>query len=425
MRVLIVNTSERTGGAAVAANRLMDALNNHGVKAKMLVREKETDSLTVVGLKGRWRQQWYFLWERLVIFCHLYFSRKHLFEIDIANSGTDITGLPEFKEADVIHLHWINQGMLSLSNIRKILRSGKPVVWTMHDIWPATAICHLTLGCNQYKAACHHCKYLPGDGSSNDLAARIWRRKQRMLDGQSVIYVACSRWLEQETVQSGLLQGQKVINIPNPIDTYKYFKKNDKVMARKRVGLPECRQLILFVSQRVTNRNKGMEYLAEACNLLTKEYAEMKQHTGVAILGGHAEEVSELLPFDTFPLGYVSDEKRIADVYNAVDVFVLPSLSENLPNTIMEAMACGVPCVGFKVGGIPEEIDHLKNGYVAAYRDAQDLARGIHWVLQEADYESLSKAAVTKVNRCYSQQSVALKYTEVYNEAIAQKHYKL
>jgi len=91
----------------------------------------------------------------------------------------------------------------------------------------------------------------------------------------------------------------------------------------------------------------------------------------------------------------------------------------------MEALACGVPCVGFKVGGIPEEIDHQKNGYVAAYRDAQDLARGIQWVLQEADYEALSKAAVAKVNRCYSQQSVALKYTEVYNEAIAQKHYKL
>ena len=155
MRVLIVNTSERTGGAAVAARRLMEALNGHGVKAKMLVRDKETDSLTVVGLKGKWWQQWCFLWERLVIYMYQHCSRKHLFEIDIANAGTDITRLPEFKEADVIHLHWINQGMLSLSGIRKILRSGKPVVWTMHDIWPATAICHLTLDCMQFKTGCH------------------------------------------------------------------------------------------------------------------------------------------------------------------------------------------------------------------------------------------------------------------------------
>ena len=424
MRVLIVNTSERNGGAAVAANRLMEALNNHGVKAKMLVRDKQSDSLTVVGLQGKWWQQWCFLWERLVIFCHLHFSRKHLFELDIANTGTDITRLPEFREADIIHLHWINQGLLSLGVIRKILNSGKPVVWTMHDIWPATAICHLTLGCNKFKTGCHHCKYLPGNGSTRDLSAKIWRRKQHLLDGQSITFVACSRWLEAEAKMSALLSGQKVTNIPNSIDT-SIYKVGNRSEARQRLGLPTDKQVILFVSQRVTNLNKGMEYLIEACNQLVSQYPEMKETTAVAILGGHAEDVVAELPFESYPLGYVSEEHRIADVYRAANVFVLPSLSENLPNTIMESMACGIPCVGFKVGGIPEEIDHLKNGYVAAYRNAEDLARGIRWILCEADYDSLSAAAVKKVNRCYSQQSVALKYTEIYNEAIAQKDYKL
>ena len=152
MRVLILNTSEKTGGAAVAANRLMDALNNNGVKAKMLVRDKETDHISVVGLSNPLIQQWRFLWERLVIFFHLHFSKKHLFEIDIANVGSDITGLREFKEADVIHIHWINQGFLSLNGLRKILDSGKPVVWTMHDIWPATGICHLAMDCSKYSS---------------------------------------------------------------------------------------------------------------------------------------------------------------------------------------------------------------------------------------------------------------------------------
>ena len=142
MRVLILNTSEKTGGAAVAANRLMAALNNNGVKAKMLVRDKETDNISVVGLSQSLIQQWRFLWERLVIFFPLHCTRKHLFEIVIANIGTDITKMREFKEADVIHIHWINQGFISLNVIRKILDSGKPVVWTMHDIWPATGICH-------------------------------------------------------------------------------------------------------------------------------------------------------------------------------------------------------------------------------------------------------------------------------------------
>ncbi|MBR4191577.1 MAG: glycosyltransferase, partial [Prevotella sp.] len=176
MRVLIVNTSERTGGAAVAANRLMMALNNNGVKAKMLVRDKESDSLTVVGLPKSPMLNWHFLWERLVIFFHCRFSRKHLFEIDLANSGSDITKLREFQEADVIHLHWINQGMLSLSGIRKILKSGKPVVWTMHDIWPATAICHLTLNCRNFTTHCHNCRLLPGKGSSSDLSTSVWRK---------------------------------------------------------------------------------------------------------------------------------------------------------------------------------------------------------------------------------------------------------
>ena len=122
-------------------------------------------------------------------------SGGHLFEIDIANAGTDITKLREFQEADLIHLHWINQGMLSLSGIRKILRSGKPVVWTMHDIWPATAICHVTLNCRKFTSGCSNCRLLPGNGSSHDLAYQTWQKKLAMMRDENIYYVACSRWL--------------------------------------------------------------------------------------------------------------------------------------------------------------------------------------------------------------------------------------
>ena len=422
MKVLIVNTSERTGGAAVAANRLMKALINHGVKAKMLVRDKESDSLTVTELSRSWRLRWNFLWERFVIFVRCGFSRKHLFEIDLANTGTDITRLREFQEADIIHLHWINQGMLSLSGIRKILRSGKPVVWTMHDIWPATAICHVTLGCRNFTTRCRSCRLL-GNSQGDDISTTIWQRKLRMLEGENIYYVACSHWLENEAKASALLKGHKVTSIPNPIDTHIY-NRYSKEEARQRLGLPQDRRLILFASQRVTTPNKGMDYLIEACRLLG-DRTKCQTPYEVVILGGHAEELVELLQLKAHPLGYVNDERRIVDVYNAVDVFVLPSLSENLPNTIMEAMACGVPCVGFKVGGIPEEIDHKRNGYVADYRNAEDLARGIRWILEESDYEALSRNAIQKVAHNYSQQSVALRYAEVYQQAMAFKHYKL
>ena len=134
MRVLIINTSERIGGAAIAANRPMEALKNNGIKAKMLVRDKQTDQISVVELKKSWWKVWQFIWERVVIWQANHFKKHNLFAVDIANTGTNITVLPEFTQADVIHLHWINQGMLSLTDIRRIIQSGKPIVWTMHAI---------------------------------------------------------------------------------------------------------------------------------------------------------------------------------------------------------------------------------------------------------------------------------------------------
>ena len=424
MRVLIVNTSENAGGAAVAAGRLVDALNNNGVKAKMLVRDKQTDDITVAQLPRTAFAKLHFLWERWCVFWHLHFSRKHLFELDIANAGTDITRLPEYKEADIIHLHWVNQGMLSLSCIRKILKDKKPVVWTMHDMWPATSICHLTLGCNKFSSGCQHCKYLPGSGSKNDLSTKVWNRKMRTYRAGSMLMVACSKWLCSQAKRSGLLAGQRVVSIPNPIDTH-IFRPIDKEEARQRAKLPAHGRIILFIAQRATNPNKGMTYLIEACKKMAADHPETVDDTAVAILGGHADDFADSLPFPVYPLGYVSDERKIVDVYNSADLFVLPSLSENLPNTIMEAMACGVPCVGFRVGGIPEMIDHQRNGYVAEYKSVDDLSRGLYWVMREADRRSLGEEAVKKVAASYSQYSVAMKYIEAYNQAMALKRYKL
>lgn len=424
MRVLIVNTSENTGGAAVAANRLMEALNNNGVKAKMLVRDKQTDSITVATLKRSWRLKWNFLWERFVIYCHLRFNRTNLFQLDMANAGSDITSTREFKEADVIHLSWINQGMLSLKGIRKILESHKPVVWTMHDLWPASSICHYARSCHGFEKRCGNCCLLPGGGSRNDLSARVWKRKKSAYGNSSILFVTCSKWLEGQAKKSGLLVGQKIISIPNPIDT-RVFCRTSRETARLAAGLPLDKKLILFVSQRVTDKRKGMDFFIPALNKLVEQHPELKDTAGIAVLGGQAEELAEQLPLPSYPLGYISDERKIANVYSSVDMFVLPSLEDNLPNTIMEAMACGVPCVGFNTGGIPEMIDHLRNGYVAEYKNVDDLTKGMEWVMLEADRNVLGEEAQKKVNANYSQHAVAMKYIEAYNQAMALKRYKL
>ncbi|MDR0938412.1 MAG: glycosyltransferase family 4 protein [Mediterranea sp.] len=420
MRVLIINTSERTGGAAVAASRLVEALKNNGVKATMLVRDKQTDEICVVGLKRSWLHLWRFLWERVVIWRANHFRRHRLFDVDIANTGCDVTSLPEFRQADVIHLHWINQGMLSLKGIERILRSGKPVVWTMHDLWPCTGICHYPAKCDHYRTECHHCPYIYKGGGRRDLSYRTFKKKQALYGIARIRFVACSQWLKEQAQTSALLVGKNVVNIPNAINTNLY-KPADKRLAREKARLPQDKRLLLFGSLKITDERKGFAYLAEACRILAEKHPEWKESLGVVVFGRHSEQGTEQFPFQVYSLPYITDEHTLVDIYNAVDLFAIPSLEENLPNMIMEAMACAVPCVGFNTGGIPEMIDHLHNGYVAQYRSADDFANGLHWILSDPDYAELAGQARRKVLASYSESAVAKKYTDVYNE-ITGKH---
>lgn len=416
MKILIINTSERTGGAAVAAGRLVSALNNHGVKAKMLVRTKQTDRISTIALQGGWRAVANFLWERIVIWKNSGWNRQRLFSVDIANTGTDITRLPEFKEADLIHLHWINQGMLSLRTIRKIVKSGKPVVWTLHDMWPCTGICHHARSCEGYLTECGSCPMIFSH-KPHDLSWRIFRKKEQLYSCGAIHFVTCSRWLEGIAKRSALLRNQQVIAISNPLPIG-LFRPMDKQEARQRLQLPTDGQLLLFGSVKVTDKRKGFDHMIEACRLLAEQHPEMKERLSIITMGTHAEALAAQVPFQVHAMGYVTDEHRLVDIYNAADLFVMPSLDENLPNTIMEAMACGTPCVGFNTGGIPEMIDHLKNGYVTHSHSAEELAEGICQLLHSPHYEEMRHEAVAKVNSSYTEEVVARQYIALYNKLL-------
>lgn len=413
MNVLIVNTSEKTGGAAIAANRLMEALIAHGVKAKMLVRDKQTDSLTVVGLAPSLKRKFDFVWERGVIWLHNWLSRHNLWQIDIANTGTDITSLPEFQWADVIHLHWVNQGFLSMNDIEKIVQSGKRVVWTLHDQWPYTGICHYTEDCDRYQTHCHHCPLLK-HGGSKDLSYRLFARKQSIYQLiNRITFVGCSEWITQLARKSALLQHNAVLHIPNTINQ-SVFRPSDKQAARTAHSLPLDKHLLLFSSLKVTDPRKGIRYLVEACRLLHEQHPEWGSKIGIVVVGKQTEAMKGMFPYPLYPLDYIADEHQMALLYTAVDAFVTPSLQDNLPNTIVEAMSVGTPCVGFRVGGIPEMIHHRKDGYVAEACQAQDLADGIRYVLDEANHEALSQAAARFAAHTYTPSRVARMYEEAY-----------
>ena len=415
MRVLIVNTAERTGGAAIAANRLLQALNRNGVEAQMLVRDRKTSDTQVANIPQSWRLKAYFLWERGVIWLNNGLSKKGIFQVDIANTGTDITRLDVFKWADVIHLHWTNQGYLSLKNLDRILASGKPVVVTLHDQWHFTGICHYSGSCDKYRTQCEQCPMLKGHG--RDLAKRVFDRKRAIYQGRNVTFVGCSRWMADLARQGALTQGHTVTNIPNAIDTT-VFTPMDKAAARAKHGLPADKRLLLFGAQRITDERKGFFYLADACEHINLHHPTLPDNLEVVVLGGDAESVKSALPFPVHTVNYLSSETDIAALYNAVDLFVTPSLQDNLPNTIVEAMACGTPCVGFNVGGIPEMINHKQDGYVADYCDSLDFAQGIVWCLNEDRQPALSSAARATALATYSESAVAHRYHAIYQAAL-------
>lgn len=411
MRVLIINTSEQIGGAAIAANRLMEALKKHGVRARMLVRDKQTDRLTVTSVKSNWRLPFAFLWERVVIFVSNMFSKKNLFQVDIANTGTDVTKLMEFERADVVHLHWVNQGFLSLKSIEKVLQSGKKVVVTMHDQWYFTGICHYSGDCEKYKTECCDCE-LMNSKWLGDWSKRVFDKKKALYSNANITFVGCSKWIADLACQSKLTEGQKVVNIPNAIDT-SFFRPQYKTQARQQFGLPLDKKLLLFGSQRITDERKGFSLLVEALNIIKKKYPEVARDVELVVVGGESEKVKAAVPFNVFTVSYVKEPEKMVALYNAIDLYVTPSLQDNLPNTIVESMACGIPCVGFNVGGIPEMIDHKENGYVAEYKNAADFAEGIVWTLT-GNYAELSRNARVKAVDTYGEEAVANKYMEVY-----------
>lgn len=421
MRVLLVNTAEMAGGAAIAASRLTDALNRHGVKAHLLVRDRDTDCVTTCQLPqsalSRLWQRWAFLWERCCVWFANRLRLRGLWAVDIACVGNDITRLPEFQEADIIHLHWVNQGMLSVRQIQRILDSGKPVVWTMHDMWPCTAICHHARTCEHYYKCCHDCPQLVKP-HPRDLSWSVFRKKLEAYSHGHLTFVGPSQWICDMARKSRLTAGRDIVTIPNTYNA-RIFHPGDAAEARKHHHLPEQGLLLLFACQKITNERKGLSLLLQA--LANPQLQALRGQLSLVVVGQMKGIETAVIPFPVHALGYISGDTEMAALYQAVDLFVTPSLEENLPNTIMEAMACGTPCVGFHIGGIPEMIDHQQNGYVARYRDVEDLANGISYALAPQHHQRLSQAAAQKATHAWAEDVVCRQYTELYEQVSSPK----
>ena len=420
MKVLIINTSEQTGGAAIAAKRLMQSLNTSGIDAQMLVLHKTSQSTKVLSIGTSWQKKWTFIWERFIIWVNNFFSRKNLFTISIANSGFNITRLPVFQQADIIHLHWINQGMLSLHNIKEIITSGKPTVWTMHDMWECTAICHYAYTCNAFKSECRNCCFLRFPGKY-DLANRVFRKKSELFRNADLNIVTVSTWLAEQVRQSTLLKEKNTSIIPNTL-SLSDFKMLDKEQCRKALALPD-KHLILFGAARLDNPIKGFDILLKAIQHLvtTRKFNPDQLHLVVFGKMKHPELVLPKIPVSYSDFGLIADSFLLSQLYSAADITVSASLYETFGQTLIEAQACGCLPVSFGNSGQSDIIQHKENGYLADYLSVESLAEVIYWGLTQSQTEISKDSMRNNVLRKYSGEIVAGQYIHLYRNLISKQ----
>ncbi|AEE26584.1 glycosyltransferase family 4 protein [Francisella hispaniensis] len=411
MKILIVNTSDIQGGAARAAYRLHRSLLDANIDSQMLVQSKASDDYTVITEDSRLRR--YLNKLRPIIDGLPVRKYKHriktLFSPSWFGFNNIVTKINKINP-DIVHLHWVNGGMLKIEDIARI---KAPIVWSLHDMWAFTGGCHYDEECQGFLKGCGSCKVLRSS-SQNDLSKKVFKRKQKTFNiKKDITIIGLSSWLNECSKNSTLLKTKSHINLPNPIDT-NIFKPFYKDKARELWNLPTGKKLVLFGAMSATSDpRKGFKELNEALQKIVKT-----DDIELVVFGSSKPTSAPDFSFKANYLGQLNDDVSLVTLYNAVDVMVVPSLQENLSNTIIESLSCGTPVVAFDIGGNNDMIDHNKNGYLAKPFDSQDLANGIEWILNSKDYDYLCQNARYKVLREFDSKVVAQKYIQLYKETL-------
>jgi len=408
VKILIVNTSDIDGGAARAAYRLHKALLNNNVDSQMLVQSKSSDDFTVSCCSSKIQKGLNKLRPILDAIPIRQYDNKTLFSTSWIPSYKIVNKINDLAP-DIVHLHWINAGMLKIEDLARI---KAPIVWSLHDMWAFTGGCHYDELCGAYKDKCGECVVLVSK-TKNDISRKIFYRKQKAYSNISnMTIIGLSNWLKTCAQESSLFQGKKIVNLPNPINT-KVFKPFDNARARELWGLPADKKLVLFGAMgATTDARKGFNELSCALKILSRDDVEF------VVFGATLPLNPPDLGCRVHYMGSLSDDVSLITLYSAVDLMVVPSLQENLSNAIVESLACGTPVVGFDIGGNSDLIDHKVNGYLAKPFEIVDLARGIEWVLDSDQYINLSLNSRDKIVRELDSDVVVEKYISLYKEIL-------
>ena len=427
LRILHLNASS-SGGAFVAAQRLNDALNGlDGVSSEHWVfdgGEGDFHLWANTWIKKKWAFGLHAL-EKLD-FLRFEADKSIRFAFSHGRTGVNVSNWQAVKDADIIHLHWINKGFVSLNGLEDLLGLGKKIVWTCHDMWPFTGGCYHPRGCDNFTRECGNCQYLK-QPSQSDLSSQVFQTKKSVFSkaGGRLQFVTPSAWLKNQADKSGIVKDligigdagvmPEIKVIPNPIDT-DYFKPLDLKLVNSLENAPF---VLMFAAANLGNPAKGFAEFRSICNGLV----ELGFNDIMALVVGENRLPNGDLGLNcpVTELGFISDAKQMRDAYWQADVYVTTSHEENLPTTIMESLSCGVPVAAFAVGGIPEMIspsgDH-QTGWLAEKLDVKSLIQGIaSYIEMEASkrvklQEASRNAAVVN----YGSVSIAQRYVSLYRK---------
>jgi glycosyltransferase involved in cell wall biosynthesis len=419
MNILQVSAAADTGGAGVAMMRLHRALIAQGHQSRIVARLRHSpqpDVLTIPEALGvspspvhRFLNNVRMQIDASFAISGVYRSTRQLLQSNL------------FEQADIVQLHnlhgfYFNYGLLPLITERK------PVVWTLHDMWPLTGHCAYAYDCTRWRTGCFDCPLLRGSGrrlveprpTLFDHTPRQWRQKRELYQNSQLHVVTPSDWMASQVKQSILADALTIQCIPNGVDL-EIFSPKGQASARQAVGVAQDSRVILFVAARIIQGRKGLAYLFQALQSI------QSANDLVLLTVGESGASREQLPhFKQLHLGQISDESILSLAYSAADLYVLPTLADNQPLTVLESLASGAPVVCFDVGGLPEMVRHMETGYLARYKESSDLAAGMLAILENDTLrahmrQNCRAAAVER----YRLQDQARRYVDLYEHAIS------
>lgn len=400
-KVLHINTLDSVGGAARVAYDLNRSLLKRNIHSVILADRvfSEDDNIEVLLRDNSYRQK--LLWNTQ--------QRNGWLDFFHLSSFT-VTSLESFKNADILHLHNLHGDYFSLFALPE-LTALKPTVWTLHDMQSFTGHCAHSLDCPRWETGCGSCPDLNVYPCiSKDTTGFLWDTKKEIYDHSHLTIVCPSRWLK-EKVEKSILKNKDIRLIYNGINE-KVFKDIDKISARKQLGLPEEKSILLFSAHGGTENSwKGGRYLVNLC-----EHLNHREDVFFLNVGGSKKEYKDN---NWLNVPYVTNEEEMALYYSAADLFIYPSLADNCPLVVLESLSCGTPVIAFRTGGIPELVRHLETGYIAEYKNEQDFLRGVTLFLDNPTLRNKAAAeGRSDVINNFTVNKMTESYVDLYHELL-------